>query len=72
MNDDAYTCSFSFTGFGCCEIIDCSNLATEIIEIVIPWKPSELGKWYLCHKCTKSVASETSARLLVGDDLHGV
>jgi hypothetical protein len=72
MSDDVNSRSFAFNELGCCEIIDCSNPATETIDVVIPWKSSELGKWYLCRKCTKSIAGETSAQLLIGDDLLGV
>jgi hypothetical protein len=57
MSNDVYSSSFAFNELGCCEIIDCSNLATEAIDVVIPWKPGELGKWYLCSKCAETVVS---------------
>ena len=39
----------------CCEIIGCTNEATETIDIVMPWKTDEPGKWYLCRKCKHGV-----------------
>jgi hypothetical protein len=57
MSDDAYTCPFSINELGSCELTECSNTATEIIDIVIPWKPGELGKWYLCKKCKQEMVT---------------
>lgn len=51
--DDIYSSSFSFNELGCCEIRDCNNEATEIIDIVFPWKVHETGKLHVCRKCAK-------------------
>ena len=51
MSDDVYSRSFIFNEFDCCEINGCNNKASEIIDIVIPWKHCKPGKWYLCQKC---------------------
>ena len=39
---------------GCCEIKNCSNKASEIIDIVIPWEHHEQAKWYLCRGCRQA------------------
>jgi hypothetical protein len=54
-DDDVYSYSFSFDELGGCEVNNCTNKASEIIDVVIPWKPHEPGKWYLCLKCRRAL-----------------
>ena len=38
MSDDVYSRTFSFSEPDLCELNRCNNIATEFIEIVIPWE----------------------------------
>jgi hypothetical protein len=54
MNSEKQYSSSPFNEFICCEIANCNNKATEIIDEQLTHVPGDTGNVFLCKKCKES------------------
>jgi hypothetical protein len=51
MNGDKFYSSSSSNKFICCEIANCKNKATDIIDEQLTDAADDIGNVYLCRRC---------------------